>query len=95
MGQIHVRAGEWDTQTQMEEYPYQERKVSKIIIHPHFEIVHNNVALLVVEDHFDFAPNVQPACLPPQDYVSHARHCYTMGWGKTEFGKLQFNLFDS
>nr|XP_029713212.1 phenoloxidase-activating factor 2-like [Aedes albopictus] len=86
-GQLTVRAGEWDTMTTNEIYPHQERKVSSIILHPNFNrnLLFNDVALLVVEDPFTAAENVQLACLPPQGMDFSSANCFAAGWGKTAF----------
>ncbi|KXJ68995.1 hypothetical protein RP20_CCG000602 [Aedes albopictus] len=85
--QLTARAGEWDTMTTKETHPHQERKVSSIILHPNFNrnLLFNDVALLVVEDPFTAAENVQLACLPPQRMDFTSENCFAAGWGKTAF----------
>uniref|UniRef100_A0A182PQY5 Peptidase S1 domain-containing protein n=1 Tax=Anopheles epiroticus TaxID=199890 RepID=A0A182PQY5_9DIPT len=65
---LTIRAGEWDTQTQDELYPYQDRKVAKVIIHEAFDTYPNanDIALLILLEPFKLAENVQPICLPPK-----------------------------
>ena len=84
-----IRAGEWDTQTNKELYPYQEREVETIIVHPQYypKTLHNDIALLFLKTPVEIAENVNVVCLPPQGgTVDHAR-CYSSGWGKDVFDK--------
>ncbi|XP_013146577.1 PREDICTED: tryptase-like [Papilio polytes] len=86
-----TRAGEWDTNSQDEVLPYQDRNVERVIIHEQFNTVRvnlfNDVALLVLDQALEFAPNVNSICLPPvgKRAVSGIR-CFSAGWGKTKFG---------
>ncbi|CAG9574871.1 unnamed protein product, partial [Danaus chrysippus] len=82
--EIKIRAGEWDTQTDKEVEPYQERDVSKIIIHEgHNDDQHNDVALLILKSPVDLsdAPHIAIGCLasrlPPP-----GTKCFSMGWGE-------------
>lgn len=88
-GDIKIRAGEWDTQTARERYPYQERDVVEILIHELFnpKSLDNDVALVILEKPLKFANNVKPVCLPKQGEVFTQQECYVTGWGKTQFGK--------
>ncbi|KAF7283855.1 hypothetical protein GWI33_022889 [Rhynchophorus ferrugineus] len=87
--QYKVRAGEWDTQTDKERLPYQERNVVQAIIHPEFteNTVYNDIALLVLDRPFTQADNIGTVCLPEQGEVSTSANCYASGWGKDVFGK--------
>lgn len=84
-----VRAGEWDTQTEKERLPYQERTVSQVIIHSDFnpQVLTHNVALLILSSPFDQADHIGTICLPRQNEVSSSRNCLASGWGKDIFGK--------
>ncbi|XP_055597716.1 phenoloxidase-activating factor 2-like [Uranotaenia lowii] len=84
-----VRAGEWDTQTKNELYPHQDRRVREIIIHERFQkgSLANNIALLILDQPFDLAENIQPVCLPPKNYKFDGNRCFASGWGKNVFGK--------
>lgn len=84
-----VRAGEWDTQTERERYPYQERDVREIILHEGFTSnnLFNDVALLVLDSPFDRAPHIGTICLPPKGLTFNSRQCFASGWGKNIFGK--------
>ncbi|XP_063391076.1 phenoloxidase-activating factor 2-like [Cydia fagiglandana] len=83
--EIKCRAGEWDTQTNKEIYPHQERNVKKIVKHAEYyrPSVYNSVALLILESPYALgnAPHIGVACLAPHAPPAGAR-CQSMGWGK-------------
>ncbi|RZC41480.1 Trypsin domain containing protein, partial [Asbolus verrucosus] len=87
--QLTVRAGEWDTQTDKELYPQQDRDVASVTIHPQYYSggYHNDIALLFLEDPVELAPHINVVCLPPQDTVVDDARCFSSGWGKDVFGK--------
>lgn len=84
-----IRAGEWDTQHTQELFPYQDRDVQTIVIHPEYYAgaLFNDIAVLRVKSPFEMAENVNTICLPPQGTVMDSNECYATGWGKDEFGK--------
>ncbi|CAB0005829.1 unnamed protein product [Nesidiocoris tenuis] len=86
---LKARAGEWDTQTAQELFPHQDRTVSKIIVHSdyHAGALYNDVALLIVNEPFKFADNIDIVCLPEADDVVIDDSCWASGWGKDVFGK--------
>lgn len=86
---IKVEAGEWDSQSSVELYPEQIQSVSKIIIHKNFgsRNFFNDIALLVTENPFDLAENIQPICLPSKEETFDLANCVATGWGKHEFGE--------
>nr|XP_034838332.1 phenoloxidase-activating factor 2-like isoform X1 [Maniola hyperantus]XP_034838333.1 phenoloxidase-activating factor 2-like isoform X1 [Maniola hyperantus] len=87
---VRVRAGEWDTQTTKELYPYQDRDVSAIEIHKDFNKgnLFYDIAVLFLTKPMDMAPNVGIACLPPpRERVPGGTQCLASGWGKDKFGK--------
>ncbi|MCY5962034.1 trypsin-like serine protease, partial [Salmonella enterica subsp. enterica serovar 1,4,[5],12:i:-] len=65
-GELLARVGEWDTQTTNEIFRHQNIKVAKVIVHPGFKRnnLHNDFALLVLEQQVTFADNVDVVCLP-------------------------------
>lgn len=85
---IKIRAGEWDTLTEKERLPHQERKIRQVIIHSNFnpKTVVNDVALLLLERPFVQADNIGTICLPQQSQVFNSKECFASGWGKKEFG---------
>ncbi|XP_052745637.1 phenoloxidase-activating factor 2 [Bicyclus anynana] len=83
--EIKCRAGEWNTLSENEWLPHQERDVYTVYRHPLYNMEESlyfyDVALVLLKKPFTFAAHVNLACvshtLPPPGTV-----CYTMGWGK-------------
>ncbi|CAA9994379.1 unnamed protein product [Nesidiocoris tenuis] len=86
---LRVRLGEWDVNHDVEFFPYEERDVSQLTVHPDFYAgtLYNDLAILRLDRPTSSnAPHISPACLPePQADFSGAR-CWTTGWGKDAFG---------
>nr|API81374.1 venom toxin [Hemiscorpius lepturus] len=86
---LKVRLGEWDVHRGDEFYPYIEKYIADIIIHPQFYPgnLANDLALIKLATPIDFKlPHVTPACLP-ETYESFAgKRCWVTGWGKNAFG---------
>lgn len=84
-----IRAGEWDTQTENELFPFQDASVSKVVKHEKYYggAVHNDIALIFLTEPFTLADNVGTVCLPPRDFQFYREKCYVSGWGKDVFGK--------
>uniref|UniRef100_A0A8D9AKY0 Phenoloxidase-activating factor 2 n=1 Tax=Cacopsylla melanoneura TaxID=428564 RepID=A0A8D9AKY0_9HEMI len=87
---LRVRLGEWDVNHDVEFYPYVERDVTNLVIHPEFYAgtLNNNLAILRMDKPVDFAsnPHISPACLPEVNSEYAGSRCYTTGWGKDAFG---------
>ncbi|XP_050359661.1 phenoloxidase-activating factor 2-like [Nymphalis io] len=87
---LFIRAGEWDTQSNDELYPYQDRNISEIVIHDEFNKrnLFNDIALLFLTMPLELAPNVGLVCLPLQNSpVAEGLRCISSGWGKDKYGK--------
>ncbi|CAG9574876.1 unnamed protein product [Danaus chrysippus] len=87
---LRVRAGEWDTQTRHEIYPYQERDVAKVKVHKDYNkhTQFYDVALLFLSAPMQLAPNVGLVCLPAERQLPRpGTNCFATGWGKDQFGK--------
>ncbi|KAF7270783.1 hypothetical protein GWI33_016288 [Rhynchophorus ferrugineus] len=87
---LRVRLGEWDVNHDVEFYPYIERDVAALTVHPEFYAgtLYNDIAILRMSSPVDWSkhPHISPACLPhPQDDYTGSR-CWTTGWGKDAFG---------
>lgn len=84
-----VRGGEWDTQTKNELYAHQDLRVREVIVHESFNKrnLANDIALLIMEQPFVLAANIQPVCLPPVNTKFDGQNCVASGWGKNIFGK--------
>lgn len=87
---LRVRLGEWDVNHDVEFYPYIERDVLSVHVHPEFYAgtLYNDIALLRLDKPVDWSkyPHISPACLPSirDDFTGH--RCWTTGWGKDAFG---------
>lgn len=90
MNDIIVRAGEWDTQTQNERIPYQERNVSQKIIHEFFikSNLYNDIAILILDRSFVKTDSIGTVCLPQDQQQFDSRECFATGWGKDIFGNI-------
>ncbi|XP_048516670.1 phenoloxidase-activating factor 2 isoform X1 [Dendroctonus ponderosae] len=88
LDEYKVRAGEWDTQTEKERLPHQERAVIQAIIHEKYapNVLYNNIALLILDKPFNQADNIGTICLPSQNENIDSRKCLASGWGKNVFG---------
>lgn len=82
-----VRAGEWDTQSENELCPHEERKVQKVIKHEKFtrQNLQNDLVLLVLEKEFEMTPFINTICLPPKNMNFDGQRCLSGGWGKKNF----------
>ncbi|CAG2104983.1 unnamed protein product, partial [Medioppia subpectinata] len=86
---LKVRLGEWDVHREDEFYPYVEKFVDDIIIHPDFFAgsLLNDIALIRLDSAVDLrnSPHIAPICLPePHEHI--AGRCFVSGWGKNAFG---------
>lgn len=87
---LRIRAGEWDTQSTKEIYPFQDRDVTSVETHKDFNKgnLFYDVAVLFLVKPVDLAPNVGVACLPqPRMKQDDGTRCFATGWGKDKFGK--------
>lgn len=88
--EFKVRLGEWDVHRDDEFYPFVEKTVRDVIVHPEFvsgNLV-NDIALLRLDSPVDPSlPHVNPACLPQLDESFVREHCWVTGWGKDSFGQ--------
>lgn len=87
---LRVRLGEWDVNHDVEFYPYIERDIAAVTVHPEFYAgtLYNDLAILRMDKPVDYNkyPHISPACLPnPRDDYTGTR-CWTTGWGKDAFG---------
>ncbi|XP_050512106.1 phenoloxidase-activating factor 2-like [Diabrotica virgifera virgifera] len=83
-----VRAGEWDTQHEKELYPFQDREVQSIVVHPQFYAgaLYNDIALLFLKSPVSAAEHISTVCLPSQNQAPSGSG-FATGWGKDQFGK--------
>ncbi|KAK0161715.1 hypothetical protein PV327_008133 [Microctonus hyperodae] len=88
--ELRVRLGEWDVNHDVEFYPYIERDVISVNVHPEFYAgtLYNDIAILNLDHDIDFEknPHISPACLPAKHEDYTGARCWTTGWGKDAFG---------
>uniref|UniRef100_A0A182N994 Phenoloxidase-activating factor 2 n=1 Tax=Anopheles dirus TaxID=7168 RepID=A0A182N994_9DIPT len=87
---LRVRLGEWDVNHDVEFYPYIERDVISVQVHPEYYAgtLDNDLAILKMDRPVDLtsAPHIAPACLPDKFTDFSGQRCWTTGWGKDAFG---------
>ncbi|XP_069359267.1 uncharacterized protein [Maniola hyperantus] len=88
--ELRVRLGEWDVNHDVEFYPYIERDVISVHVHPLYYAgtLDNDLAILKLDHPVEWPkyPHISPACLPDK-YTEYAgQRCWTTGWGKDAFG---------
>ncbi|KAL1129162.1 hypothetical protein AAG570_013693 [Ranatra chinensis] len=87
---LRVRLGEWDVNHDVEFYPYEERDVSLVQIHPEFYAgtLYNDLAVLRMDRPVQpgLTPHISPACIPDLRMDFTGSRCWTTGWGKDAFG---------
>ncbi|OAD60737.1 Serine proteinase stubble, partial [Eufriesea mexicana] len=87
---LRARLGEWDVNHDVEFYPYIERDVANVYVHPEFYAgtLYNDIAILRIDHEVDFQknPHISPACLPDRHDDFTRSRCWTTGWGKDAFG---------
>ncbi|XP_073824528.1 phenoloxidase-activating factor 2 isoform X2 [Musca autumnalis] len=87
--QLVVRGGEWDTQNTNEILPHVDKRVREIIRHEKYNkgALYNDVALLILEEPFEWQENIRPICLPDPNTNFDYSRCYATGWGKDKFNR--------
>nr|XP_036221335.1 uncharacterized protein LOC106621020 isoform X1 [Bactrocera oleae] len=87
---LRARLGEWDVNHDVEFFPYIERDVVSVHIHPEYYAgtLDNDLAILKLDHPVDFTknPHISPACLPDKFSDFTGSRCWTTGWGKDAFG---------
>lgn len=87
--QLKIRAGEWDTQTNNEIHPHQDRQVVETVVHPEYYKggLYNDIALMFLDAPVVLDEGIQTVCLPPPNARFDLQRCFVSGWGKDVFGK--------
>ncbi|XP_048514854.1 uncharacterized protein LOC105687940 isoform X3 [Athalia rosae] len=87
---LRARLGEWDVNHDVEFFPYIERDIVSVVVHPEFYAgtLYNDIAILKLDHDIDFErnPHISPACLPNKHDDFNGVRCWTTGWGKDAFG---------
>lgn len=86
---LHIRAGEWDMEKTDESLPHQDREIESVIVHNDYykPTLLNDIALLILKASVELADNVNPICLPPQNYSFNKERCLVSGWGKENYSR--------
>ncbi|XP_036148082.1 uncharacterized protein LOC118644183 [Monomorium pharaonis] len=88
--ELRARLGEWDVNHDVEFYPYIERDIVSVFVHPEFYAgtLANDIAILKLDHDVDFTknPHISAACLPDKLDDFTGTRCWTTGWGKDAFG---------
>ncbi|XP_053606482.1 uncharacterized protein LOC128672966 isoform X2 [Plodia interpunctella] len=88
--ELRVRLGEWDVNRDVEFYPYIERDVISVHVHPLYYAgtLDNDLAILKLDHPVEWTkyPHISPACLPDKYTDYSGQRCWTTGWGKDAFG---------
>ncbi|CAO1431591.1 unnamed protein product [Diamesa hyperborea] len=86
---LSARAGEWDTQTDQEPFPYAQSDIASIVVHSDFHrgTATNNIALLFLENPIENNEHINTICLPPPHINFDDSRCFVTGWGKDNFNK--------
>lgn len=86
---LRVRLGEWDVNHDVEFFPYIERDVASVHVHPEYYAgtLDNDLAILKLTLPVDFQnnPHISPACLPDRYTDFTGQRCWTTGWGMNIF----------
>ncbi|CAH0694197.1 unnamed protein product [Spodoptera exigua] len=88
--ELRVRLGEWDVNRDVEFYPYIERDIVSVHVHPLYYAgtLDNDLAILKMDHPVEWTkyPHISPACLPDKYTDYSGQRCWTTGWGKDAFG---------
>lgn len=90
LADLKIRLGEWDVHRDDEFYPFVEKEVKNLVVHPDFVAGNlvNDIALLRLDSPVDPSlSHVNPACLPSIDETFNHQRCWVTGWGKDSFGQ--------
>lgn len=49
--------------------------------------MYNDIALLILDEDVNIAPNIDTVCLPPANFSFDGQRCFASGWGKDLFGQ--------
>lgn len=98
---LRVRAGDFVINGETDErIPHQERPVSSIVTHSNYsrKVLHNDLALISVNDPFTFEDHVAPACTPAADRIYanpnsyDSQNCLVTGWTRNTDNTVQNKL---
>ncbi|RWS31894.1 Serine proteinase stubble-like protein, partial [Leptotrombidium deliense] len=88
---LHVRLGEWDVEDDENNKEFLKHinlKVKRVHKHAKFNSrnLHNDIALLELNDEVEYKPHISSVCVPSEDILSDPKlwraNCVATGWGK-------------
>jgi len=87
---IVVRAGEWDLDSEEEDFAFEEREVKSTTIHERFDYPSgaNNLALLFLDEPYELKEHIRTICLTSSVKSYDGRRCIVAGWGKRKLEDL-------
>ena len=79
-----IRCGEWDTRSENEPSSHQDRRAKQILLHPGYsgiETVHNDIAIIILENDFTLDRHIDTICLPSRVHRSEIsfEDCFATG----------------
>ena len=79
-----IRCGEWDTRSENEPSSHQDRRAKQILLHPGYsgiETVHNDIAIIILENDFTLDRHIDTICLPSRIDMSEISNadCFATG----------------
>lgn len=89
---LFIRAGEWDSLSEDEYLPHQDRDVLEVVTHEQFNSANGyyDIALLILKTPVEIAENVNTICLPPTTYDFSNQRCFASGWGTSSWKERHF-----
>lgn len=87
---IIVRAGDWDASSENEPVRHLDRFVISATLHHNYKQFNliNDIALLKVDQPFDWSLTIDRVCLDDDDFVPVK--CVATGWGQQSYGKTYY-----
>lgn len=97
VGDLRVKAGEWQLGSTDEPLPFQLVGVKNVEVHPSYDANSgsNDMAVIHLSQRLQFASHIQPICISDKD-PSPSETCVTTGWGKQALSSkisIQFYSF--
>ncbi|XP_046866351.1 inactive serine protease scarface [Drosophila willistoni] len=83
VGDVRIKAGEWELGSTNEPLPFQLVGAQTIDLHPAYDPATNanDMAIIRLQKRFEFATHIQPICISDED-PKPSEQCVTTGWGK-------------
>ena len=87
-----MRCGEWNSMNEFEALPHQELPVQKVTMHPLFNGIDNNMAVLMMKSEFKLDKHIDTISLPdPFSPLFTNKNCMVTGFGRDDvFDKTKY-----